>query len=140
MCRLLSAVLPRPLLAVLAFDPATVALALLGFVAALVISRDVRGSALVAAVVTLHTLGDYVTGLKPTWPGGPMIGAQLYSRPELDFVFETSVVILCWFVYRRSFPADRQNSKNLLVIPALLILIQAASDIVLALSPSIQKC
>ena len=55
-----------------------VVLALLYYVA----GRDWRSSALVGAVVVSHAVADYATGLKPTWPGGPYIGLQLYRRPR----------------------------------------------------------
>jgi hypothetical protein len=30
----------------------------------------------------LHWPADFITGLKPTWPGGPMVGLYLYKQPD----------------------------------------------------------
>ena len=119
---------------------ATAGLALLAGLISTVLLRDLAGGLVVSAVVVMHTAGDYVTGIKPTWPDGPMIGMQLYSVPALDFVFETVVVAACWLLYRRSFPQSRRSDGRLLILPAALIAIQAVSDIVLFFSPTLQKC
>lgn len=102
--------------------------------------RDVAGSMLVGAVVISHALGDYFTGIKPTWPGGPMIGLELYKLPALDFVLEGGVIVAGWLVYQRSFPEERRYSRDLVVLLATLLMIQAAADIVLSLSPGLKKC
>ena len=119
---------------------ATAILALAAAVIAMGISRDARGSAVVAVVVLLHTVGDYVTGLKPTWPRGPVIGLNLYSVPAMDFVFEAAVLTTGWMVYQLSFPAEQRYSRRLILVLAALLAAQAASDIVLALSPGMKKC
>src|SRR5687767_15054353 len=64
---------------------ATLFLAVAGALLVYLRSRDLTGALLIAALVVSHTLGDYVTGVKPTWTGGPTIGLHLYSRPFLDF-------------------------------------------------------
>ncbi len=120
--------------------PATALLAAVLTLVAAVITRDGLSGALTGAVVIAHTLGDYVTGIKPTWPGGPLIGAQLYTRPGLDFTFEAIVLAACFLSYRKSFPPEKRDDRQLLVLPLVLILIQAAADIVLALTPAIEKC
>ena len=43
-----------------------------------------------------HWPADYITGLKPTWPGGPTVGLHLYTRPFLEFCVEAVVIIVCW--------------------------------------------
>ena len=115
-------------------------LAVIAIIVAAAVTRNAGSALLVSAVVLSHVAGDYVTGLKPTWPGGPMIGMQLYDRPALDFVFEVALLSGCWLLYRRSFPVEKRGGRQLLILPAVLIAIQAISDIVLALSPTIQKC
>ena len=73
-----------------------------------------------------HWPADFVTGLKPTWPGGPTVGLNVYSRPGLDFAIESALVILCWFAYRRSLaPIARKRAIGFL-IPAGLIAMQIA--------------
>ena len=119
---------------------ATLVLAAMAAGIAVVVTREGLSGLLTGAVVMAHTAGDYVTGIKPTWPGGPLIGAQLYTRPGLDFLFEALVLAVCFLLYRRSFPAEQRNDRRILVLPLVLILIQAAADIVLALTPAIEKC
>lgn len=119
---------------------ATLLLALAAAAIALIFSRDARPAAVIAIVVGLHTLGDYVTGLKPSWPGGPMIGLNLYGRPAFDFVFEAAVLLLGWTTWQLSFPEERRYNRRLVLVLLALLAIQAASDIVLALSPGMKKC
>ena len=119
---------------------ATGALAILATGSSAVMLRKWSSGLVVGAIVVTHTLGDYVTGTKPTWPGGPMIGLQLYSAPGLDFIFETGIIIGAWMLYRLSFPPGRRNDARLLILPVTLIAIQAIADIVLAVTPSLSKC
>ena len=119
------------------------AVASLGLIAALVyvISwRDPAGILLVIAVVVSHAVGDYFTGIKPTWPGGPMIGLQLYRQPLLDLIIESAVVLGGWAVYRRSLPADRQSSRPLFTLLGALLAIQIAADIFLTFAKGLRKC
>ena len=73
-----------------------------------------------------HWPADFITGLKPTWPGGPTVGLFLYSRPELDTVLESLVVGVCWLVYRRSLPVESRNRRVGLLVPFGLIAMQIA--------------
>jgi hypothetical protein len=119
---------------------ATVTLATAAAVLAYTQSRDFTGALLIGVLVMSHTLGDYVTGIKPTWSGGPTIGLHLYSRPLLDFLFEGVILLAAFLFYRRSFPPEIRNSGRVLAVPAMLLAIQAGADIVFALSPGLQKC
>lgn len=119
---------------------ATVLLALAAGTMTMLAARDARSAALIAIVVGMHTAGDYVTGLKPTWPGGPTIGLDLYGRPALDFAFEAVVLLLGWIGWQLSFPDERRYSRRLVLVLIALLAIQAASDIVLSLSPGMKKC
>lgn len=59
-------------------------------------------------VYVSHWPADYLTGLKPTWPGGPTVGLQLYDRPVIDWTMELALLAACWLVYRKlSSPSDR---------------------------------
>jgi hypothetical protein len=73
-----------------------------------------------------HWPADFITGLKPTWPGGPTVGLLLYSRPVLDTVVESFVVLGCWLVYRRSLPIEARNRRVGLLVPLGLIAMQIA--------------
>lgn len=102
--------------------------------------RDAAGSVMIAAVVITHVLGDYVTGLKPTWDGGPMIGLNFYAMPALDFIFEAAVLTAGWLLYQRSFPTGRRYSRDVVLVLVSLLLIQAAADIAISVSPGMSKC
>src|SRR5215208_6901548 len=84
--------------------PAVTLLALIAALAYVVMLRDPAGMLLIAVVVLSHAAGDYLTGLKPTWSGGPMIGLMLYRRPVIDFILEAGVIGIGWVLYRRSLP------------------------------------
>ena len=102
--------------------------------------RDWRSSAVVAVIVGSHAVADYATGLKPTWPGGPYIGAQLYHRPALDFVVEAAVIVIGWIVYRRSLPQGRRHSPASISLLVCLLLLQLAASISFWLYPGTSKC
>lgn len=101
---------------------------------------DRAATVAVFAVVISHVLLDYITGIKPTWPGGPFIGMQLYSRPLLDLAVESVVIVAGWLVYKRTVPAvsGRWNLSTLML--AVLLVMQAGADALRLLSPSINKC
>lgn len=103
-------------------------------------ARDWGSSALVAVIVGSHAVADYATGMKPTWPGGPYIGLQLYHRPALDFVVEAAVIIIGWIVYRRSLPDGRRNSPYSITLLVCLLLLQLAASISFWLYPGTSKC
>jgi hypothetical protein len=105
-----------------------------------VAARDVAGSALAGAIVVSHMVADYVTGLKPTWPGGPFIGLELYRHPALDFGIESIVIIVGWMIYRRSLPVDRRDSSPVRVMLFCLLLLQLAASVSFSLFPGIKKC
>lgn len=94
------------------------------------ITRDVTGSLIVALVVVSHWVLDYLTGIKPTWPGGPVVGMYLYSRPFVDFILESATIIVGWLLYRRTLPASVRNHgwtyATLLMLCALQVLAGAA--------------
>jgi LexA-binding, inner membrane-associated putative hydrolase len=119
------------------------AIAVLATVLALLyyaVARDIGGSALAGAIVVSHMVADYVTGLKPTWPGAPYIGLQLYREPALDFVVETIVIVIGWIIYRRSLPTDRRSSSPVYVMLFALLLLQLAASVSFSLFPGIKKC
>ena len=119
--------------------PAALALALLAGAGGL------RGGSrriffLVFAIVISHVLLDYVTGIKPTWPGGRFVGLQLYSHPVADFVVESAVIVWGWTLYRATLPPSRARWNPATTMLVVLILMQAAVDAQRLLSPSINKC
>ena len=74
----------------------------------------------------LHWPADFITGLKPTWPGGPMVGLYLYKQPVVDTIVESLIVVVCWLVYRASLPRASRNRAVGFLIPIGLIVMQIA--------------
>lgn len=102
--------------------------------------RDTESAGLVALIVVSHMLADYMTGQKPTWPGGPFIGLQLYHRPAIDFIVESVVIFAGWTVYRRSLPSERRQSNPVMLILIVALLLQGAASLGFALFPGVRKC
>lgn len=106
--------------------------------------RFVYGSWFLAKVLALivvsHLVGDFVTGLKPTWSGGPVIGLRLYSRPVLDFIFESLVILWGWWMYRTTFRPANRNSFALRFMLVGLIALQGVADIAFVVVPRLSKC
>ena len=55
-----------------------------------------------AGIVLLHLPADLITGHKLVIPGGDLIGLHLYAHAILDWVVETPVALLGWWLLRRS--------------------------------------
>ena len=94
----------------------------------------------VALAVALHMVSDWFTGLKPTWPGGPMIGLQLYRVPVVDFLLEAVVVILGWLAYKATLPQNPRAARAASLLLASLLVLQLAADVSFALVPGLKKC
>jgi len=120
--------------------PAVTVLALIAAITYAAALRDPAGMLLVAAVVMSHAAGDYLTGIKPTWSGGPMIGLMLYRRPVLDFVIEAGVIFLGWLLYRRSLDSERRRTEPVYTLLAVLLVVQAGADVFLSLAKGLRKC
>lgn len=73
------------------------------------ITRDFSAALIMALVVTSHWALDYLTGMKPTWPGGPIVGLGLYSRPVLDVMMESATILAGWLLYRRTLSREMRN-------------------------------
>jgi hypothetical protein len=120
--------------------PAVAILAIVAAIAYAAIRRDPAGMPLVAAVVLSHVAGDYLTGLKPTWTGGPMIGLMLYRLPVFDFFIESAVIVGGWLLYRRSLEPERRSTEPVYTLLATLVIIQAGADVVLSFTEELRKC
>jgi hypothetical protein len=88
------------------------------------------GDRISAGVVWLtyasHWPADFITGLKPTWPGGPMVGLFLYRHPIADTIVESLIVLACWLAYRASLPPASRNRAVGFLVPIGLIAMQIA--------------
>jgi hypothetical protein len=120
--------------------PAVATLALVAALIYCVILRDPAGMALVALVVISHVAGDYLTGLKPSWEGGPMIGLELYKRPVIDFFIEAFVVMIGWLLYRRTLSPEKRSSEPALTLLFMLLAIQVGADIFFTMAKGLKKC
>ena len=78
----------------------------------------------VALTYVSHWPADFITGIKPTWPGGPQVGLLLYLHPVADVLLESAVIVLCSVIYLRSVPANARRRPARLLVPAGLIALQ----------------
>lgn len=119
------------------------AVALLGVIAVAAYhlhTRDLVGSLIVAGVVLSHTLLDLITGYKPTWPGGPMIGFGLYRHPVADLVVESVVIVIGVVLYRRTLPPRSRPWIDVAIMLVALLAMQTAITMIRALTVSLPKC
>ena len=120
--------------------PAVALLALVAFAGYGIFTRDWRAGAVLAAVVISHMLLDFITGHKPTWPDGPMIGLGLYSHPIADFVAEAIVLAVGGSLYARTLTSTKRPWMNVSMMLGALLLIQLAIDIAHLMLKTIPKC
>jgi membrane-bound metal-dependent hydrolase YbcI (DUF457 family) len=84
-------------------------------------TRQSADAAVVGLTYVSHWPADFITGLKPTWPGGPMVGLRLYTHPVWDVLLESALVVACWLPYRHSLAAPTRRRAILQLIPLGLI-------------------
>jgi hypothetical protein len=116
------------------------ALAAALWLASYLLTKDHLGAALIGAVAVSHVLADYVTGFKPTWPGGPTIGLGLYAYPLGDLAVETAVLVVGWLLYRRSLPNESRSSRLTWALLLVLGTLQLLGVLQSGVLPSIPKC
>lgn len=113
--------------------PVGIAAVVCGLVA-LLLTRDAAGALLVALVEVSHYPLDYFTGRKPTWPGGPIIGLDLYRSPMADLALEGAVIVVGWLLYRRTLPDDVRNDGMTFATLFALLAFQIVAGIAFLLS------
>lgn len=91
-------------------------------------SRNAGDGLVVWLAYASHWPADFITGVKPTWPGGPVLGLGLYSRPGWDLAIESGLVVICWLVYRTSLPVQSRRRAIGLLIPLGLIGMQVVFE------------
>jgi hypothetical protein len=120
--------------------PAIALLALVGFAAYAIATRDWTSSDLVAAVIVSHMFLDWITGYKPTWLGGPMIGLRLYDHPIADFIAEGVVIGIGALFYARTLPPRRRPWIDVSIMVGALLALQLGIDIAHIVMKSLPKC
>lgn len=91
-----------------------------------------RATGLLCAVLVLaHLPPDFITGHKLFWPGGEIVGLRLYDRPVLDFLLESVIVAVGWWMMRRREWTPRWATGTAALVS--LLALQTAADIVGAL-------
>jgi hypothetical protein len=120
--------------------PAVAFLSLVALAGYGITTRDWKGGVVLAAVVISHMLLDWITGNKPTWPGGPMIGLGLYAHPIADFVAEAAVIGVGGVLYAGT-PSPRKHPwVDVSMMVGGLLLIQLAIDIGHLMLTTMPKC
>lgn len=89
-------------------------------------SRRVAEASVVWLTYASHWPADFITGIKPTWPGGPQVGLMLYSHVLADVVVECALIALCFFFYRRSLAPEARRRAIVWLVPFGLIAMQIA--------------
>lgn len=119
--------------------PAVFLFMLVAFVAYAAATRDWTGSVVIALVILSHMLLDWITGSKPTWPGGPMIGLELYDHPIADFLVEAIVIGIGAILYGRTLPR-RRPWVDVSIMAGALLSLQLTVDIARLVLKSLPKC
>jgi len=120
--------------------PAIALFAALGFAVYATATRDWRAALVVAAVILSHMFLDWITGYKPTWPGGPMIGLQFYDRPIADFIAEAVVIVIGALLYAQTLPPRKRPWIDASAMVGALLLLQLGVDIARMLMKTLPKC
>lgn len=120
--------------------PAVVLFALVGFALYGLKTRDWTAALVVAGVILSHMVLDWLTGYKPVWPGGPMIGLSLYDRPVWDFIAEGVVIVIGVLLYARTLPPRRQPWIDISIMLGALLTLQLGIDIAHMMMKALPKC
>jgi membrane-bound metal-dependent hydrolase YbcI (DUF457 family) len=120
--------------------PAVLIFMIVGFAAYAAATRDWTGALVIAGVILSHLALDWITGYKPTWPGGPMIGLELYEHPIADFIAEAVVIVAGATLYARTLPPRRRPWVDISIMLGALLTLQLTIDIAHMLMQSLPKC
>src|SRR2546423_11480296 len=120
--------------------PAIALFTVLGFGMYATATRDFRAALVVAAVILSHMFLDWITGYKPTWPGGPMIGLRFYDHPIADFIAEGLVIVIGALFYAQTLPPRKRPWIDISAMLAALLLLQLGVDIARMLMKTLPKC
>lgn len=82
--------------------------AVVAAVVGLLVGSGGRGAALAALAYLSHWAADFLTGTKPTWPSGPLVGLHLYDRPLWDLTLEVAVTLVGVALWLGTVPGGRR--------------------------------
>ena len=120
--------------------PAVLVFALVGFTAYALATRDWTSALVISLVILSHLVLDWVTGYKPTWPGGPMIGLHLYDRPAADFLAEGIVIFVGALLYGRTLHSRRRRWVDVSIMLGALLALQLTVDVAHLMMKTLPKC
>jgi membrane-bound metal-dependent hydrolase YbcI (DUF457 family) len=120
--------------------PSVLLFALLGFALYGAVTRDWSGALVVAGVILSHRFLDWITGYKPTWPGGPMIGLRLYDYPIADFIAEGLAIGAGTLLYARTLPHRQRQWRDFSIMLGALIGLQLTIDVAHLMMVRLPKC
>jgi hypothetical protein len=120
--------------------PAVVFFALVGFTLYGLKTRDWTAALIVAGVILSHMVLDWITGYKPTWPGGPTIGLGLYTRPVADFIVEGVLIVVGALLYGRTLPPRQRPWIDVSIMIGALLALQLGIDVAHMMLKSLPKC
>lgn len=120
--------------------PAIALFALVGFAVYALRTGDRTGGFLVGGVVVSHMLLDWITGHKPTWPGGQMIGLGLYAHPVADFIAEGALIVIGALLYGRTLPRRDRAWVDVSIMIGALLALQLGIDVAQMLLKTLPKC
>lgn len=120
--------------------PAVLVLALVGFTWYGLVTRDWKGALIILAVIFSHMLLDWITGDKPTWPGGPTIGLRLYERPVADFFAEGATILIGVAIYAHAWTRRQRPWREISTMLGALLVLQLSIDIAHLMMKSLPKC
>jgi len=86
-------------------------------------SRNRSDALAIALLYVSHWFADLITGLKPTWPGGPDVGLLLYHRPAVDVAVESLVIVIAAWRYQQLLSratAARRYLASALIVGGLI--------------------
>ena len=120
--------------------PAFALFALVGFAAYALGTRDWTGGILVGGVIVSHMLLDWITGYKPTWPGGQTIGLGLYGHPVADFIAEGALIVIGALLYGSTLPRRHRAWMDVSIMMGALLVLQLGIDVAHMLFKTLPKC
>jgi hypothetical protein len=83
---------------------------------------------------------DWVTGHKPTWPGGPKIGLQLYDHAVADFIAEGLAIAVGTLLYTRMSSRRQWRWADFSIMLGALLLLQLTINVAHLFMDSLPKC